>query len=339
LVPRHQFLLYFPALVEILALLRPDDRVRSIEADELRFPWTYPCRHAALKALPTLADRFDSGKLTAFRLVKTGQFGNNWRQFLAVIVVARLFAIRTIYVTHGFLRIRETILLADRLEIRPTNKSFRFRTAVFRSKFFITFPRPACPGLSAVVLASEIREHILRHYLRRPVDNSTLYLFVRSGDVFKFFPEPSYGQPPCRFYLDVMEHRAGDVRPVIISQDKKNPCVDVLIEHGAYWRQQSFDEDFATMVYCTKLAVSMSTLSPAVLQLSPVRKQIFMSEDPYPGGQGWVLSPYESYHEFDNVRVCTVSTAFASVVLRRWTNSRRQRQAILNGACTWTAGI
>jgi hypothetical protein len=93
------------------------------------------------------------------------------------------------------------------------------------------------------------------------------------------------------------------------------------------------------MVYSTKLAVSMSTLSTAVLQLSPVQKQIFMCENPRPGGQGLILSPYESYHEFDDLHICTASMEFWSVVLQHWTNSRRQRHAILTSSCNWTEGI
>jgi predicted P-loop ATPase/GTPase len=125
---------------------------------------------------------------------------------------------------------------------------------------------------------------------------------------------------------------------VAVSEDTGNPCLEVVMQHGAQWQQRPFEHDMALMLYSTKLAVAMSSLAPAILQLSPVRKTIFLCESTDPGGKGWLLSPYESYHEFDQLRVCRLSQRFSTAVLYRWENSREQRQMLLQESCTWTRG-
>jgi hypothetical protein len=273
---------------------------------------------------------------TAFRVVPAGRFGNNWRQLLAALIAARLFGIRTVHVLPGFLRLREAFFLGDGIEIRPTNRSVRPDASVFRATFFVTFNRSACSGFSAISVASEIRWAVLSHFPRRQPDNSTVYLHMRSGDIWTWLPPVNYGQPPCRFYLDVMQRIANSSRAVAITENRGNPCLDAVIQHGAQWQQRRFDDDMALMLYATKLAVALSSLSPAILQLSPVRKTIFLCEHPTRPGQGWLLSPDESYHEFDQLRVCTVSEEFAKKVLSYWRNSRNQRKLILQESCKWT---
>jgi hypothetical protein len=298
--------------------------------------WIHACRHAALTSLPELRNRLRFERPSAFHVIPAGRFGNNWRQLLAAVIAARLFGIRTIHVLSGFLRLREPFFLADGIEICPTNRSARSDRAVFRATFFVTFSRSACSGFTALSISGEIRWAVLSHFPRRPVENSSVYLHMRSGDIWKWLPPVHYGQPPCRFYLSVMQDIANSSRAVAITENRGNPCLDVVLQHGAQWQQRPFEDDMALMLYATKLAVAMSSLSLAILQLSPVRKTIFLCEQPTRPGDNWLLSPDESYHEFGQLRICTVSAEFSKVVLRRWRNSRRQRKMILQESCNWT---
>ena len=72
-------------------------------------------------------------------------------------------------------------------------------------------------------------EHIQHIFLIKPSDKytpeNTLFIHVRSGDIFEPNPHSGYVQPPLCYYSKVI----GDYEKVVaVCEDEKNPCVKYL---------------------------------------------------------------------------------------------------------------
>jgi hypothetical protein len=274
------------------------------------------------------------GDVTALRIVRLGRFGNNWRQLLSAIIFARLYGITTIHVLSNFLHIQTPFQLSDGIVVRPSLRLFHFRRDVLRSQFWVCYKTSFCPFLRGESIADEVRDFILGGYPRREIDHSTLYLHMRGGDIWTG-AGGRYAQPPCQFYVDVMSRYGGN-GTVVLTQDRGNVCLDVVLGKGAKWQVRSFEEDLALAIYAEKIALGVSTLSAGFLQLSPIRKTFFVSEEPVvTWNRDAVLCPYSSYREFGRFERCRVSSEFQEKVIERWGPTEEQKRLILAEKCSW----
>lgn len=60
--------------------------------------------------------------------------------------------------------------------------------------------------------------------------NTTLFIHIRSGDIFETDIHPAYVQPPYSFYKFILENNKFQ-QIVIVSCDKKNPCTQKLLDN------------------------------------------------------------------------------------------------------------
>ena len=78
------------------------------------------------------------------------------------------------------------------------------------------------------------REEIVNNLPKVKLHHDDLYIYLRGGDIFKFFNKssPSYAQPPLCFYHNVLDKfKFRKIR--IISEDKLNPIL-ILLEKYYY---------------------------------------------------------------------------------------------------------
>ena len=77
-------------------------------------------------------------------------------------------------------------------------------------------------------------------------------------------------------------------RKYIISEDKKNPCFDVLInnydcitlfDNKNENRSQDFQKDLQIMIGCCNFVASKSSLSPLIIQLSSTIKNVYLTSE------------------------------------------------------------
>ena len=64
------------------------------------------------------------------------------------------------------------------------------------------------------------------------IDESDLYIHIRSGDIFHYnnYKDINYAQPPLCFYISVLDNF--EFRNIyILSQDTLNPVIKKLINH------------------------------------------------------------------------------------------------------------
>ena len=86
------------------------------------------------------------------------------------------------------------------------------------------------------VIKPEIRIDIMKNEIKKnlpkiKINPTDLVIHIRSGDIFKYKPNKhyNYAQPPLCFYQSVINNFTFS-KIYIISQDRENPVIDILIE-------------------------------------------------------------------------------------------------------------
>jgi hypothetical protein len=106
-----------------------------------------------------------------------------------------------------------------------------------------------------------------------------LFAHIRSGNVFppNGVPHPKYGQPPCRYYTQVVD-LDNTTGVSVVAEDARNPCLKILLNYtGATWRARDVRTDIAELLYARKMILARGTFGIAILFLSPLRKTISYS--------------------------------------------------------------
>ena len=148
-----------------------------------------------------------------------GRNGNNILQLIHAIYYAKLYEHNFVqFPTHSFLnttQIRINQHLSDKVEVKGAffylEKEFnlKMKDPYEPKRLFLKFIKPI----------------FLIHPSQKYPPENTLFIHVRSGDIFGPNPHPGYVQPPLCYYSRVL----GDFDKVVaVCEDDLNPCVKYL---------------------------------------------------------------------------------------------------------------
>jgi len=146
------------------------------------------------------------------------------------------------------------------------------------SKFF--FPKEAFDYHTT----NEKRKEILSKYVfpfldltrEKDVEEDTLVIHIRSGDIFGGWVHKDYVQPPLNYYKKIIENHDGHV--ILVTQkDKRNPCVNELMS----WRDDihiqtgSLEEDVSAILNAKKLVIGYGSFGWMLSLLSVKIQELF----------------------------------------------------------------
>lgn len=215
-----------------------------------------------------------SGK-SAIRIIWKFRIGNGLLALLNALLFCKITGIRHIIIPSNFMRlVFSNFQSTDGIEIHIWNDSLseKFETIFTGKHTFYPYPgrTPFCPDWNFNEFASTVRNQLLKFIPISKIDNETLILNIRSGDIFKNNIHRHYSQPPCFFYTDLL-HDFKNAE--ILTSDKGNPCVDVAIQAGAKFPGLNLGtDDLSRMIYAKYLVLARSSYSRAALYLSPIKK-------------------------------------------------------------------
>lgn len=227
------------------------------------------------------AERAPPWPLQSLRLCWYGRFGNNVVQLVHALALAERQGIpRILMPPHPLLDPRAggagvPALVSD----APDDGGSVLQSELFWPQLF-----PATlAGLSALQRRQLVQERV-RPLLPQSVqaaagDPAELVIHLRGGDLFSSRrpAHPSYAQPPLAFYRRCLEEawrRWPLSRVRLVSQDRRNPCVDALLDvlarQGVSCRLQSGDfvDDLAALLGARVLVASLSSLMGVAVLLS-----------------------------------------------------------------------
>jgi hypothetical protein len=136
-----------------------------------------------------------------------------------------------------------------------------------------------------------LRKYILPNfkYNNSPLDNDTLVIHIRSGDIMKEGCHGFYVQPPFSFYKKVIDENNFKKIIIVTEPDKKNPAIQMLLESYSNISIQSTNlyDDVSCILNAKHLICnSQGTFGHMLALLSPNIKNIHI---PY------YLNPHGTY--------------------------------------------
>jgi hypothetical protein len=149
---------------------------------------------------------------------------------------------------------------------------------------------------------------------------TTLFVYVRGGDVFVPPVNRYYGQPPCGYYVEAIEMDDA-VEVHVISEDMKNPCLTIVLEQtGGYWKPRAMMTDITDLIYAKRMIMARGTFSLAALWLSPFQK-VFYATEQYRGHLGEHME-------------CFPTASYWHTMMANWTASDEQLIHMASEGCT-----
>lgn len=252
-----------------------------------------------------------------FQIQKYGGFGNQIVSFLRSVQLAKKIGVSLIFFQPGFIMQQQTFLYNGIYFNTTTSKSFKYFTGkCFRHNFF--FPIPYLPRISFDI------DHSFRLFFRKlllniSIPNDALVIHLRSGDIFERSKYPSYGQPPCQYYRDVLKMKNWS-RVIIVSSSTNNPCVNILCKEVEQKHvPNSFIKDISILLNAPNIVFSRGSFGFAIIALSCKLKNIFMFNI--------------SSSRIPNHMNCVPTDEYFDSVIKNWKNTRSQKKKMISSYC------
>lgn len=162
-----------------------------------------------------------------------------------------------------------------------------------------------------------------------------LHIHIRSGDLFnqnsKYQLNKNYISPPLDYYVQIINRyqNLNSFRIHLISEDRKNPCINELIKRFPHlvFEISTLDMDIKKIMGCHQIIYGYGTFIPALLIFNQNIRQVF-----YPNYQR-IRSAIgiAFYSKLENVREYEIDIKdYIKHMGKEWKNSEKQYQIMLN---------
>lgn len=212
------------------------------------------------------------GPIRYIWVVALGRFGNNVIQLLNALKLAHSMNIKTLYIPESFWFINESIRINGYKFFKKIPKNFQ---NYIKHDFFHELIGDFCPERSFYSMLAAHIQSILPNVPN--INNNTIILHVRSGDVFAKDPPAHYTQPPLCFYTGAL--KLAKVRKCIIfSENLNSPIIEPLMRLKCQFMNYSIKKAIAYMYYSRHIALSYGTFVHSLLKSCNISKTLYISE-------------------------------------------------------------
>ena len=226
--------------------------------------------------------------------IQYGRFGNNYITLKKALIIALHFRIRKIFLKikteNMFSFNSQYVTIVDNINninkkcvIKPRNGD--------KSIFSIDISRFVGKNNINEQIAKKIILDQLKFNKSLVFDENILVIHIRGGDIFRKYEassdhpgylrykavHPGYRQPPLAWYAAcILSHkqRHGNCTVMIISEDRKNPCVDGIIrwckslDIRCVAKINTLEKDYTFLMNARALVVSEGTFTWPCLDLN-----------------------------------------------------------------------
>jgi hypothetical protein len=180
-----------------------------------------------------------------------------------------------------------------------------------------------CSMVNYIAIIATFRKFVLENIPHLSLPVTTIFAYIRGGDIFISPVNRFYGQPPCGFYLEAIE-MDNAVHVQAISEDMANPCLSIVLRQtGAQWMPKQVVVDIAHLIYAKAMIMARGTFSLAALYLSPFQK-VFYTTTQYRGPLGEHME-------------CFPTSVYWHTMNDNWTASIVQLEQMMSEGCKWWA--
>lgn len=169
-----------------------------------------------------------------------------------------------------------------------------------------------------------IQEYIksnLQHIHKIDLDNETLVIHIRSGDIFSDNPNPKYIQNPLSYFVSIIDRFK---KTIVVCENDKNPIINILSSiKSVTIRSGTLIEDLSIMLSARNLCLSgVGTFGPICAMLSDSIKNLFITNIVNIDNQ-WIF----------NSNICIYNTHIdlsKYILPNSWKNNSIQRSLMMN---------
>ena len=181
------------------------------------------------------------------------------------------------------------------------------------------------------------KNEILKNLPNINISKNDLYIHIRGGDIFSNYnPEyaTDYAQTPLCFYKKIIKKNQFK-NIFIISSDKKNPVIDILIKtyKNVIHKENSIEKDIAFLAFSYNIVGSISSFLISIIKLNNNLKY-FWEYNRYPPSLG---IPHIHHSFYNYTRKYTIFRMEPSQKYKNdmiiWENSDIQRKIMINDIC------
>ena len=156
--------------------------------------------------------------------------------------------------------------------------NFKKKNIVIFDKKHIYFQRVIKPEIRIDFLKKEIKSNLPK--IR--INQTDLFIHIRSGDIFKYMQNINinYAQPPLCFYQSIINNFTFN-KIYIISQDKQNPIIDILIKKypNIIFNSNKLEKDVSILVNAYNIVGSISSFFTTLIIINENLENIWEFEN------------------------------------------------------------
>ena len=216
--------------------------------------------------------------------------------------------------------------------ISKKNLDFKNKNIVIFDKMSIYFQRVIKPEIRIDLFKNEIKKNLPKIKIN-PTD---LFIHIRSGDIFRYSPNINfnYAQPPLCFYQSIITN-FNFTKIYIISQDKENPIIDILIEKfpNIIFNKNKLEKDVSILVNAYNIVGSISSFFTTLIIINENLENIW-EFDNYRLTEKYLHLHRDIYNYKYNYKIYKMYPSFKyKNEMFPWINSRKQINLMIHEKC------
>ena len=166
-------------------------------------------------------------KINIIYLKQLANFGNTMQMLNNFIYYCEILECKNIYLNDNWFIKRKITLGNINIDIKKKTEinCTEINTLCFSLwKQFCLYPMVIKPEIRINLLKNEIHQNLPKI----KINPDTLYIFIRSGDIFQHCKNPYFPQPPLCFYIKILDtFKFNNIR--LISKTNNNPVINKLL--------------------------------------------------------------------------------------------------------------
>lgn len=180
-----------------------------------------------------------------------------------------------------------------------------------------------------------IKEELLNNIPKIKTNQSDLYIYIRSGDIF-VVPNEYYTQPPLCFYEEIINKEKKNFSKIyLIAEDKNNPIIEVLLNnyHNIIYNKNSLKLDIAYLINAYNIVGAMSTFINILLRFNDNLEK-YWEYNIYTLQSKIIHFHHSCYHIKKKFILFLMEPSdFYKEVMIPWNNSETQKNLMLKEKC------
>lgn len=201
----------------------------------------------------------------------SGRTGNNILQIIRAIHYAIINSHNSIQFQQHSLLISNIITLEN---IESSNKLPISDIFFSLKKYNITDPEP--------YLMKEYFQKYIKPIFKIKIENNTIvddktiYIHFRGGDIFSSNPHKAYVQPPLSYYKNIINDY--DIIK-LICEDKTNPCINELLkQENVKYVSNTLENDLSVLSNISNVVIGFGTFGFLLYLMNPYLKNLYIPD-------------------------------------------------------------